>query len=59
MAKVNLKSLEVCKRCTKEKADSVSMTIVTGNVNKKSVSGFCCTGQVGKSICGWKSMQKV
>ncbi len=58
MAKNNLKPLKVCKLCEEKTALGIVQTAVTGLVNKKPVTGFCCLGCVGKAICGWKEINK-
>ena len=59
MAKINLKTLKICKLCEQQHALSVVQTEVTGLVNKKPMTGSVCLGYVGKMLCGWKPMQKV
>jgi hypothetical protein len=59
MAKINYKSLKICKVCDEQKAAACSKTNTTGLVNKKVTKGCVCLGNIGKSICGWYPMEKV
>lgn len=59
MAKVNYKTLKICKICDEQKAKACVQTGVTGAVNKKIVKGCVCLGNVGKAICGWYPVEKV